>query len=70
MSVGNQHIQKLPVTAIVVTCNEESYLEACFESLRWCDQLIVVDLHSKDSSRSIAERYTNDVLSHDSSPIV
>jgi len=58
------------ITAIVVTCNEAKKLEGCLRALRWCDQLIVVDLASRDGSREIALRYADLVLDHPPSRVV
>lgn len=63
-------MKKLPVTAIVVTCNEADYLQECLQHLNWCDQIIVVDLHSTDDSPNIAKQFTQHVYRHDPSPIV
>ena len=40
--------------AIVLTLNEEANLERCFASLRWCDEIIVIDSGSKDQTREKA----------------
>jgi glycosyltransferase involved in cell wall biosynthesis len=46
------------VSAIVVCYNEEERIEACLESLRWCDEIIVVDSFSTDRTPEICRRYT------------
>jgi glycosyltransferase involved in cell wall biosynthesis len=61
---------KAPFTAIVVAYNEERRLRACLESLSFCDQLIVVDLGSDDSSPSIAREAGAEVLTHERVPAV
>ncbi len=45
----------LPISAIVVCFNEEENIKACLESLRFCDEIIVVDSFSTDSTPSIAK---------------
>ena len=45
------------VSATVITFNEEADLKECLESLRWCDEIIVVDSGSQDHTREIAARY-------------
>src|SRR5262252_6699414 len=42
-----------PVTAMVFTLNEEQNLPRCLESLRWCDDVIVIDSFSKDRTEEI-----------------
>jgi len=42
------------MTGVVVTINENRRLEQCLESLRFCSQLVVIDLGSTDDSVRIA----------------
>lgn len=42
------------LSAIVITYNEEQNIGACIESLKWCDELIVVDSNSTDNTVEIA----------------
>ena len=50
------------VSAIVVCYNEEQRIEACLESLRWCDEIVVVDSFSTDRTPEICRRYTERFL--------
>ena len=51
---------KLPITAIVMTYNEERNLRACLESVKdYVDDLIIVDSFSDDKTEEIAKKYTN-----------
>ncbi len=43
-----------PVTACVITLNEEERLGSCLSSLKLCDEIVVVDSHSTDATREIA----------------
>lgn len=47
----------MTVTVIIATKNEEQNLRNCLESVRWADQVIVVDSGSTDRTREIAEEY-------------
>jgi glycosyltransferase involved in cell wall biosynthesis len=47
------------VSAIVVCFNEEERIEECLESIRWCDEIVVVDSFSTDATPEICRRYTN-----------
>ena len=47
------------VSAIVVCFNEEERIQDCLESLRWCDEIVVVDAYSTDRTPEICRRYTN-----------
>ena len=42
------------ISAIVLTKNEEKNIQACIESLEWCDEIIVIDDFSKDKTVDIA----------------
>jgi len=54
------------ITGAVLTMNEEANIEFCLRSLHsWCDELIVVDMHSTDRTREIARHYTDKILDHE-----
>jgi glycosyltransferase involved in cell wall biosynthesis len=42
------------LTACIVAFDEEDRLGDCLASLRWCDEIVVVDSHSTDRTREIA----------------
>ena len=44
-----------PVTACVITFNEAAKIEGCLRSLAFCAELVVVDSHSTDETRALAE---------------
>lgn len=46
---------EIKITAIVITRNEEIDLEACLKTLKWCDEVIVVDDNSKDKTVEVAK---------------
>jgi len=50
------------VSAIVVCFNEERNIASCLESLRWCDEIVVVDSFSTDGTLDICRRYTEHVI--------
>jgi glycosyltransferase involved in cell wall biosynthesis len=50
------------VCAIVVCFNEERNIAACLDSLRWCDEIVVVDSFSTDRTVEIARQYTDRVI--------
>jgi len=54
------------IAGAILTRNEEANLEYALRSLyTWCDEVIVVDMRSTDSTREIARRYTDTVLDHE-----
>ena len=53
-------MQKLSV--VVLTKNEESNIAACLESVKWADEIVVMDDESTDKTIDIAKRYTDKVI--------
>jgi (heptosyl)LPS beta-1,4-glucosyltransferase len=47
------------VSVVLISLNEEKRIGACLDSLRWADEIIVVDSGSSDATRDIARRYTD-----------
>ncbi|HDH16519.1 MAG TPA: glycosyltransferase family 2 protein [Gammaproteobacteria bacterium] len=43
------------VSVLIYTLNEEIHLPLCLESLKWCDDVIIVDSFSTDKTEAIAK---------------
>lgn len=52
----------MKISATIITCNEERNLPRAIESLRCCDEILVVDSGSTDRTTEIAERFGARVL--------
>jgi glycosyltransferase involved in cell wall biosynthesis len=50
------------VTATVITLNESANLAAALESVRWADEILVVDAESTDDTVAIARQFTDRVM--------
>ncbi len=50
------------LTVTVITRNEAHNLAAALESVRWADEILVVDSESTDDTVAIARRYTDRVI--------
>jgi glycosyltransferase involved in cell wall biosynthesis len=50
------------VSAAIITLNEAANLAAALESVRWADEVIVVDSESTDGTVAIARQYTDRVI--------
>jgi glycosyltransferase involved in cell wall biosynthesis len=44
-------------SVLILTLNEEVNLAGCLESVRWCDDVVVLDSYSDDSTVEIAGKY-------------
>ena len=58
-----------PVTRPTVSCtvvcqNEEAQIAQCLDTVRWCDEIVVVDGGSRDRTVEIAHRYTDRVVTN------
>jgi len=51
-----------PLSAVVISFNEEKNIGACLDSLRFADEIVVVDSGSTDATLEIARRYTDKVF--------
>lgn len=45
----------IPVSVLILTLNEEVNLPGCFDSLTWCDDIVVLDSGSYDATQQIAQ---------------
>jgi glycosyltransferase involved in cell wall biosynthesis len=52
------------ISVIVHTLNEESNIANCLESVKWAEEILVIDMHSSDRTRDIAAAYTDRILLH------
>jgi len=55
--------QKL--TVLVPSFNEENTIRDCLESVRWADEIFVVDSFSTDGTLDIARAYTDRIVQHE-----
>ena len=50
-------LQKLHISAILITKNEEKNIEACLKSLDWVAEVVMVDSGSTDKTLEIAQQF-------------
>ncbi len=53
------------ISAFIVCFNEEAVIKRCLEAIKWCDEIVVVDSGSTDSTLEICKEYTNKVFHRD-----
>jgi glycosyltransferase involved in cell wall biosynthesis len=55
-------MREYKLSAILVTKNEEKKIRRCLESIRWVDEIVVVDQSSSDNTVAICKEYTDKVF--------
>ncbi|MCA1809906.1 MAG: glycosyltransferase family 2 protein [Lentisphaerae bacterium] len=53
------------ISACLTAGNEERNIRRCLESLRWVDEIVVVDSYSRDRTVEISREYTDRVYQHE-----
>ena len=56
---------KRPLSVCIITFNEEENIRTCLESVKWADEIIVVDSRSTDRTVSICKEYTERIFVRD-----
>ena len=54
-----------PVSVCIITHNEEKRIRQCLESVKWAEEIVVVDSHSTDRTVEICKEYTQRVYQRD-----
>ncbi|MEM5871812.1 MAG: glycosyltransferase family 2 protein [Candidatus Aenigmatarchaeota archaeon] len=50
-------MKKLPLSVVIITLNEEKHIRECLESVKFADEIIIVDSFSKDKTINIAKKF-------------
>lgn len=58
-------MQKQKLTVLAPTFNEEKNIRPCLESVKWADEIFVVDSFSTDRTVEIAREFTDRVVQHE-----
>jgi len=53
------------LSVAIVTYNEGHMLEECLESIKWADEIVIVDLGSTDNTLDVARRFTDRITFHE-----
>lgn len=52
----------MKISVFAIVCNEEKNIERCLNSVRWADEIIIVDSHSTDRTVELCKKYTNKII--------
>jgi (heptosyl)LPS beta-1,4-glucosyltransferase len=55
----------IPISVVILTRNEELFVERCINSAIWADEILVLDSHSTDKTREIARSLGATVYEHE-----
>jgi len=55
--------QSSTLSAFIIVFNEEKNIERCLTSIRWVDEIVVVDAHSTDRTVEICSKFTDKIIS-------
>jgi len=50
------------ISAIIITYNEQENIRACLETVKWADEIVVVDSFSMDKTVEICKEYTHKII--------
>ena len=53
------------ITAIIPTFNNEKLIRRCLESVKWADEVLVVDSYSSDATLDICKEYGARIVQHE-----
>jgi len=53
---------KKTISVIVITYNEENNIDECLKSVKWADEIILVDSYSTDNTIIKAKKYTDKIF--------
>lgn len=65
MTASSREAAAVGLSACIVAMDEEDRLPACLASLDFCDEIVVVDSHSKDRTRELAAAHGARVIERD-----
>lgn len=52
------------ISAIVLTFNEEDGIEECLQTLKWADEIVILDEKSLDKTVPLAKKYTKNIFEY------
>jgi hypothetical protein len=62
LAAGQEEGKRARISCCIISFNEEKNIRRCLESVKWCDEIVVVDSFSTDCTVAICREYTDRVL--------
>lgn len=53
---------RAPISCFIICFNEEANIRRCLESVKWCDEIIIVDSFSTDRTVEICRQYASRII--------
>lgn len=53
------------VSGLIICRNEEKNIEECIKSILWCDEILIIDSYSADSTLEIAKKYSGNIYQNE-----
>ena len=53
------------ISCVIHTYNSERYLEECLNSVKWCDEIVIIDMYSTDNTLEIARKFGAKIYMHE-----
>lgn len=53
------------LSVVINTLNEERNIRECLETVKWADEIVIVDMYSDDKTIEIAKEYTDRIFFHE-----
>ena len=57
-------MEREKISVCITACDEEKNIRRCLESIKWADEIVVVDSFSRDRTIDICREYTDRVFQH------
>lgn len=52
------------VSVVIHTCDEADFLRGCLKSVVWADEIVIIDMESRDESVAICREFTDRIFTH------
>ncbi len=55
-------VPREPISCFIICFNEEASIRRCLESVKWCDEIVIVDSFSTDHTLEVCREYTSRII--------